>query len=86
MDGAVEKLSAEESDKYFHSRPRGSQIGALVSPQSQVLRRGRAELEERDRQLQEVSLLVVTQDQDPGSGDVGERTLELAGETISCRR
>ena len=59
MDGAVEKLSAEESDKYFHSRPRGSQIGALVSPQSQVLPRGRAELEERDRQLQEVGLLGV---------------------------
>ena len=54
MDGSVEKLSAEESDAYFHSRPRGSQIGALVSPQSQVLSRGREELEERDRQLQEV--------------------------------
>ena len=54
VDGSVEKLSAEESDKYFHSRPRGSQIGALVSPQSQVLSGGREELEERNRQLQEV--------------------------------
>ena len=54
VDGSVEKLSDEESDAYFHSRPRGSQIGALVSPQSQVLSRGREELEERDRQLQEV--------------------------------
>jgi pyridoxamine 5'-phosphate oxidase len=33
--GAVEKLSREESEVYFKSRPRGSQIGAWASHQSQ---------------------------------------------------
>lgn len=32
--GAVEKLSREESEQYFQSRPRGSQIGAWASQQS----------------------------------------------------
>ena len=32
-----EKLSAEENDNYFYSRPVESQIGALASPQSQVI-------------------------------------------------
>lgn len=33
MEGSVQKVSDEESDQYFHSRPRGSQIGAIVSKQ-----------------------------------------------------
>ena len=33
--GKVEKVSKEESDEYFHSRPFSSQIGAWVSPQSE---------------------------------------------------
>jgi len=37
IEGVVEKLSAEESTKYFQSRPKGSQIGAWASPQSQVI-------------------------------------------------
>lgn len=37
IEGSVEKLSREESETYFHSRPRASQIGALASPQSQVI-------------------------------------------------
>jgi pyridoxamine 5'-phosphate oxidase len=36
--GNVEKVSAKESDKYFASRPRESQIGAIVSPQSEVIK------------------------------------------------
>ncbi len=35
VEGVIEKLSKEQSEKYFHSRPKGSQIGAVVSPQSQ---------------------------------------------------
>jgi pyridoxamine 5'-phosphate oxidase len=35
--GTVEKVSAEESDEYFLSRPQGSQIGAWSSPQSTVI-------------------------------------------------
>lgn len=52
IEGVVEKLPDEESDAYFHSRPRGHQIGALVSMQSTPLRRGRAELEERAARLE----------------------------------
>jgi pyridoxamine 5'-phosphate oxidase len=37
IEGTIEKLTKEQSDKYFHSRPKGSQIGALVSPQSQEI-------------------------------------------------
>ena len=35
IEGTIEKLSKEESDQYFHSRPRKSQLGAVASPQSQ---------------------------------------------------
>ncbi|WP_339753512.1 pyridoxamine 5'-phosphate oxidase [Algoriphagus aquimarinus] len=35
--GLVEKVSEKESDTYFFSRPIGSQIGAWVSPQSQII-------------------------------------------------
>ncbi len=34
----MEKVPAEESTEYFHSRPRGSQIGAWVSNQSQPVK------------------------------------------------
>jgi pyridoxamine 5'-phosphate oxidase len=37
IEGTLEKLSKEQSDKYFHSRPKNSQIGAVVSPQSQEI-------------------------------------------------
>ncbi|MGZ3944778.1 MAG: pyridoxamine 5'-phosphate oxidase [Mucilaginibacter sp.] len=37
IEGTIEKLSREESEKYFHSRPKGSQVGAVVSPQSQEI-------------------------------------------------
>lgn len=37
IKGQAEKLSVEKSDQYFHLRPRGSQLGAHVSPQSEVI-------------------------------------------------
>ncbi len=37
VSGWVQKLEARESAEYFHSRPRGSQIGAWASPQSEVI-------------------------------------------------
>jgi pyridoxamine 5'-phosphate oxidase len=37
VSGAVERASREESARYFHSRPRGSQLGAWVSRQSEVI-------------------------------------------------
>lgn len=37
ITGQVSKLSRAESEKYFHSRPRGSQLGAWVSRQGEVI-------------------------------------------------
>jgi pyridoxamine 5'-phosphate oxidase len=50
MEGPVERLSGEESDAYFASRPPGSRIGALASRQGTVLR-SREELEDRAAEL-----------------------------------
>src|SRR5437899_10262603 len=46
ISGKVEKTAREESQAYFHSRPVGSQLGAWVSRQSQLLD-GRRVLEAR---------------------------------------
>ena len=53
VEGSVERLPDAESDAYYHSRPRGSQIGAHVSPQSSVLPDGRAALEARNQELRQ---------------------------------
>ncbi|MGL5836204.1 MAG: pyridoxamine 5'-phosphate oxidase [Waterburya sp.] len=37
IEGKVEKLSADESLAYFHSRPKASQLGAWTSAQSEVI-------------------------------------------------
>jgi pyridoxamine 5'-phosphate oxidase len=50
ISGTVERVSAEESDAYFHSRPAASRIGAWASPQSTTIP-SRAFLEEQERQF-----------------------------------
>lgn len=49
--GTVEKISEIQSDEYFLSRPRGSQIGAWASPQSHKIN-SREVLEERIQEMQ----------------------------------
>ena len=46
VEGVVELLPAQESDRYFSARPRDSQLGAWASPQSSVIA-DRAALEAR---------------------------------------
>ncbi|MBU9675933.1 pyridoxamine 5'-phosphate oxidase [Burkholderia multivorans] len=52
IEGRVEKTSAEESDRYFASRPVGSRIGAWASEQSAVID-SRATLEAREKAFSE---------------------------------
>lgn len=52
IKGNAEKIAPNMSDGYFESRPRGSQLGALVSHQSEVIK-NREVLEEELRQLEE---------------------------------
>jgi len=52
IEGSVEKATAEESDHYFHNRPFGHRLGALVSAQSEVVA-DRAVLERRLAELTE---------------------------------
>jgi pyridoxamine 5'-phosphate oxidase len=50
IEGAVTALSTEQSEPYFRTRPRGSQLGAWASRQSSVIE-SRAELDERYARL-----------------------------------
>jgi pyridoxamine 5'-phosphate oxidase len=52
IEGAVEQVTAAESDAYFAARPRGSQVSSIASPQSQVVP-DRDFLEEAVRQVEE---------------------------------
>ena len=52
INGICHKVSEDISNAYFKKRPRGSQIGAWVSPQSKIIT-NRAFLEERKSQFEE---------------------------------
>jgi pyridoxamine 5'-phosphate oxidase len=52
VEGTVERVSHEESEAYFRTRPLGSRLGAWASAQSQVIA-GRDELERRLEALAE---------------------------------
>jgi pyridoxamine 5'-phosphate oxidase len=60
LEGPVQRTTREESAAYAHSRPRGSQLSALASPQSRPIP-SREWLEERAGELA---------DRYPGSGEV----------------
>jgi pyridoxamine 5'-phosphate oxidase len=50
VEGSVQRVSADESDNYFHSRPASSRIGAWASPQSEGIQ-SRELLENRCHEL-----------------------------------
>ncbi|KAF8072363.1 PPOX1 [Scenedesmus sp. PABB004] len=52
VEGLVERVPEAEATAYFDSRPRGSQIGAWVSLQSQAVFGGRREIEARQAELE----------------------------------
>jgi pyridoxamine 5'-phosphate oxidase len=52
LEGRVEKATPDESEAYFQSRPRGSQLGAWASPQSEPIS-SREALEARSRDVEE---------------------------------
>ena len=52
VEGSVVKLSREEADAYFHTRPRGSQLGAWVSQQSSIVP-ARTQLDEALKQIEQ---------------------------------
>ncbi|HEV8287024.1 MAG TPA: pyridoxamine 5'-phosphate oxidase [Chitinophagaceae bacterium] len=52
ITGLIEKTDTEESDAYFQSRPKASQVGAIASPQSQVIE-SRQWLDARYKKLSE---------------------------------
>lgn len=53
IEGTAQKISAKESDDYFQTRPRPSQIGACVSNQSQLVQ-NRKVLIDKEEELEEM--------------------------------
>jgi pyridoxamine 5'-phosphate oxidase len=74
VEGRVERVSSQESDAYFQTRPRESQLGAIASPQSEVIE-SRKFLEDRFREL----------DQQYGDGPV-ERPAHWGGYRVVPER
>jgi len=61
IEGSVERMAADESTAYFHSRPRGAQLGAWASPQSRVV----ASRDELEQNLAEVEAKYEDHDEIP---------------------
>jgi pyridoxamine-phosphate oxidase len=51
IEGEISKISDADSRDYFNKRPKGSQIGAIISPQSKIIP-SREYLEERQRKFE----------------------------------
>ncbi|MEA2290905.1 MAG: pyridoxamine 5-phosphate oxidase [Solirubrobacteraceae bacterium] len=75
VEGTAEKLPAADSDAYFASRPRGSQIGAHASPQSEPVDRG--VLEARVAELEARYPDVVPRPENWGGYAVTPHTIEF---------
>lgn len=50
VKGTAEQVAPEESDRYFSTRPRGSRLGAWISPQSKIIK-SRKSLEDKKIEL-----------------------------------
>ncbi len=65
IQGRVEKLSTDDAEAYFHSRPLASQFSAAASDQSQAIE-SREALEKKLQQLKEINPDTVTKPEDWG--------------------
>ena len=77
IKGRASKIAAEESDTYFQSRPKGSQLGALVSKQSQEIP-NRAVLDEALKRLEkQYEALPISRPQNWGGYMIAPRSIEF---------
>jgi len=61
IEGYIKKLSPEENDEYFYSRPLDSQISAVISPQSKVISK-RQDLVDRYNKLKNSNTKIIRPD------------------------
>ena len=81
IEGSVEKMTATESDNYFATRARGSQLGAHASAQSRVIV-SREELEERVRAFTKSSNLATYLAPNSGAAIASHRIDSSSGNTV----
>ncbi len=75
IDGIAEKVSRDESARYFHSRPIGSQLGAWVSHQSEVILARSLSLQTRRRIVADRTAGAVARSQASANSSTVERGL-----------
>ncbi len=61
IEGYISRLSTEENDQYFYSRPVDSQISAVISPQSKIISK-RQDLIDRYNRLKNANTTVIRPD------------------------